>query len=103
MNVECDTLTVVSRREITLREWWELRRNDWSGDQMPVSFHAVIQARKLHRHDFPTPAKITPPNTAYYYMTDLDAWKRRHPGLFQSARSRPATKPSLDTAWRIKG
>jgi hypothetical protein len=85
----------MSRREITLREWWSLRRNEWSGDQPPVSFHAVIQARKLHRHDFPTPARITPPNTAYYYLTDLDGWKRKHPGLFQAARAGKMTNPFL--------
>jgi hypothetical protein len=93
----------MSRREITLREWWSLRRNEWSGDQPPVSFHAVIQARKLHRHSFPTPARVTPPNTAYYFLSDLDKWKRDRPGLFQSARSGTAAKPTLDNAWRIKG
>jgi hypothetical protein len=92
----------VSRREVTLREWWNLRRDEWAAGNRPVSFHAVIQARKLHRHSFPTAARVTPPNTAYYFLSDLDKWKRERPGLFQSARSRTAPKPTLDNAWRIK-
>lgn len=75
-------ITAMSRREVTLREWWELRRDGWTDIGYPVSIHAVIQARK-HHADFPAPAKITPPNTAYYYLSDLDGWKRKHPGMFK--------------------
>lgn len=77
----------MSRRVVNLREWWVLRRDQWAGENRPVSLAALVQARKLHSADFPKPAYITPPNTAYYYLTELDGWKRQHPGLFRTGRT----------------
>jgi predicted DNA-binding transcriptional regulator AlpA len=51
-----------------------------------VSFFSVIQARKMYRGEFPKPARTTPPNTNYYYLSDLRAWKRTHPGLFKGTK-----------------
>lgn len=71
----------VARREVTLREWWEMRRHEWADDgHEPVLLQTVQFARKMYRHEFP-PARMVG-RTAVYFLSDLDAWKRRHPGLF---------------------
>jgi len=76
-------ISTVARREVTLREWWEMRRDGWAADgHDPVLLQTVQFARKMHRHDFPAPAKMVG-RTAVYYLTDLDAWKRDHPGMFR--------------------
>jgi hypothetical protein len=81
-------MTDVSRREILLKDWWKLDRDEWVDDgSTPVSYFSVMQARRMYRADFPRPARTTPPNTNYYYLSDLRAWKKKHPDLFRGRRT----------------
>jgi hypothetical protein len=83
----CGTLTAVSRVEVLLKDWYDLDHKSWAEDGCrPVSFFSVIQARKMYRGEFPKPARTTPPNTNYYYLSDLRAWKKTHPGLFKGTK-----------------
>ena len=70
----------VSRREVTLREWWDMRRDSWhEPGGNPVSFNAVQMWRRWW-DGVPAPSRMVG-RTALYYLSDLDRWKRRYPDI----------------------